>query len=128
LVASESDAARNAPSPGTDSAHSDAPSRNVDLQQLDRVLENTLAQLNKTKGTVPPELIQVAQRHPGAALTLPVVQDLVYSVLFPDWQELAGGQAEFQALCAQIADTLFEDPVAHARLRNMWTGLAGKTS
>jgi hypothetical protein len=108
--------------PASTSAQGEAAARGLDLKQLDRVLESTLSQLSQA--AVPRELIEVGERHRGAPLSLAVVQDLVRAVLWPDWQELAGGETGFEALCAQIAETLFEDPVAHGRLRNMWSGLA----
>lgn len=127
MASSESDAARNPALPASTSNQGDAAAaRSFDLRQLDRVLESTLAQLSTSQAAVPPELIEIGRRHGGAALTLPIVKELVYAVLWPDWQELAGGTAGFDALCAQIAETLFEDPVAHGRLRHMWSGLTGR--
>jgi hypothetical protein len=126
VSSSEPNAARNAHSPAQSQGQRDAaPARSFDLQRLDRVLESTLAQLSASHVALPAELVEVGHRHRGAPLSLQIVRDLVCAVLQPDWQELAGGTADFEALCAQIAETLFEDPVAHMRLRSMWSGLAG---
>ena len=124
MASPDPNAARNAPVPQT-SHHGEAAGQNVDLKQLDRVLETTLAQLHSTQEAAPPELLEVARRHRGVDFSLPVAQELVRAVLWPEWQEVSGGAEGFAELCAHIADTLFEDPVAHARLRNMWSALAG---
>jgi hypothetical protein len=126
VASSESDRARNAPSPETAAGTGDSTAAGgFDLRQLDRVLESTLAQLSTSQAAIPPELVEVGRHHRGQPLTLPVAGDLVYAVLWPDWQELAGGAEGFRTLCAQIAETLFEDPRAHARLRNLWSALGG---
>lgn len=98
----------------------------VDPALLEEVLERSLAagpealDLSQRQA-----LAEVARRHRGQPLAVePMVVELVREVLrgqFP----VAGGQGLWERLVLQVAESLWDDPAARARLEGLWKRLGG---
>ncbi|HEX3872019.1 MAG TPA: hypothetical protein VHV77_16355 [Pirellulales bacterium] len=69
-------------------------------------------------------LMQVVARLNGQAFSLtPVVTSMVEAVLPSAFKQLAGTSKHVQAMIADLSHTLFDDPIANARLAALWTEL-----
>ncbi len=72
---------------------------------------------------------EVAGRHRGEPLTLdPIGVELVQAVLQSHFPAQPHESQLWHAMTAQIALTLFDDPVSHERLQAMWIRLGGGES
>jgi len=111
----------------------DSPSQSVESGAarralLERVLEET-EKLLGTEDALDPQQMEaireVARRHPGKGLVLePVVVELVEAVVRVQFRGLAEGSPIWQEASCQIAQTLFDDPVARGRLEALWKNLS----
>ena len=120
-----------APQPA--SAQGSSPTSAVhDRALLDSVLRQTLEESTSGEELDPAEktaLLEVAGRHRGQPLSLdPIVLELVEAVLRTHFRNLAGSSEFWRLISAQIARSLFDDPVAHSRLELFWDRLCGKKS
>jgi hypothetical protein len=122
--------AAGAPQPASDKT----PSRSGET--YDRtLLESVLRQTLEENGSGVPlddaetaALLQVAGRYRGQPCTLePVAAELVQAVLQTHFQELSKSLEFWRTVSAQIAQTVFDDPVARTRLEELWHRLSGVT-
>ena len=74
-------------------------------------------------------LAEVARRHGGEPLTFePIAVELVQAVLRSHFPAQSHSSQLWHALTAQIALTLFDDPVSRDRLEALWVRLGGGKS
>lgn len=104
----------------------DSPVR--DRAWFERVLEETEKLLAAEDALEPRQieaLKEVARRHPGAKLVLdPIAVELVLAVVGVQFGALAVAASVWQEAAWQIAQALWEDPVARPRLEALWGHLA----
>jgi len=69
-------------------------------------------------------LLKVADRHRGEPLSVdPIIKELVQALLQTHFRDLSGVQPFGDRACEEIAQALFDDPVAHGRLEQFWRRL-----
>ena len=69
-------------------------------------------------------ILEVARKFQGQPFSLdPVLGELVRAVLRSRLPERAGSGAAWREISAEIAETLFEDPVSRDRLERFWSRL-----
>lgn len=101
----------------------------ADRELLERILDHAFSldpehePLDSVQGEA---FREVAARHRGEPLTLePVTIDLVGAVLRVQWGIPQNDSDFWKAVTQRIAQSLFEDPPAHARLETFWARLCG---
>jgi hypothetical protein len=112
----------------------DAPSGSADGRAggrvlLEKVMEETERLLGREDALEPQQIAAiraVARRRAGEGLILdPVLIELVEAVLSVQFRGLADGSPIWKQAARQIAQTLFDDPVARGRLEALWNNLSG---
>ncbi len=95
---------------------------------LERVLQATLSATADGQPLDPAELAalrDVARRHRGAAVTLPLVaDDLVQTLLRVRFANLEATAGFWRAAVERIAGSLLDDPTARDRLQALWAQLS----
>jgi hypothetical protein len=98
--------------------------RTYERSLLESVLQQTL---EDSEAGVPLEdadsqaLSEVVRRHRGQPLTLePIAVELVQAVLWTHYGRLASSPEFWRTVSAEVAQTLFDDPVASPRLERLW--------
>jgi hypothetical protein len=101
----------------------------VDQGLLESVLRQTEAVCNADDpidGRDVEAVRAVARRHRGVPFALdPVLVELVQAVLRGQLQSALNSPEAWRAICVRVAQTLFEDPASHDRLRAFWARLSG---
>jgi hypothetical protein len=101
--------------------------RPYDRSLLENVLRQTLEDSEAgmpLEGADKEALLQVAQRHRQEPFSLePIVVELVQAVLRTHFDKRSDSSEFWGVVSAQIAQTLFEDPVASPRLERLWRRL-----
>lgn len=96
---------------------------------LDEVLARTVASDAAGAGESPVDLepfYEVARRFPLEPLSLdPIAIELVHAALKIQSPKFAEPAEAWRNVAANVARTLVEDPVAHARLQRFWSRLNG---
>jgi hypothetical protein len=98
------------------------------MNLLDQVLRQT-ALASASEGPADPAtlaaLAEVARRYAGEPFALePVAVELVHASLTSQLPMLATPGRDWKAVSARIAQALFDDPVAHDRLADLWKRLS----
>jgi hypothetical protein len=121
-----------APSSNSSPDSQPRPSRgdSVSRRVLEDVLKQTASLYSFEPPTDPGDLVvlkDVARRHPRAPFALdPVVVQLVRALLGRQLAGLWTSEDHLNAVSAQIAETLFENPETNERLEKLWTRLIGE--
>lgn len=75
------------------------------------------------------ELKSLAARHSGAPLTPdPILTEMIHIVLGGRFEQMIGSPRLLKELTAQIAKTLWDDPISHGRVQTLWKGLSESPS
>ncbi len=75
------------------------------------------------------DLTKVVQRHRAEPFALePIAVELVYAVLRGHFQQNSSSSEFWRGVAAQVAQSLFDDPVAHDRLEAFWRRLCSAIS
>ena len=100
------------------------------LPLLDRILQQTLRQPDKTSPHVADELAalaQVARRYPDQVFTVqPILEELIEAILSPQLAAMSLSPAARQTMVAELARTLYDDAVSRERLEAFWSSLLEK--
>jgi hypothetical protein len=100
-----------------------------DRAWFERVLEETERLLASEDALEPRQieaLKEVARRHPGERLALePIAVELVLAVVSVQFGALGVSAPVWQEAAWQIAQALWEDPVARPRLETLWVHISG---
>lgn len=103
-------------------APSPSPGDSAPRKFLQEVLRETAASIGTSVGELadPEVLREVAQRYRGYPFELePVLVEMVHAALENQFQKTIGDRF----MSRQIAESLFEDPAAHERLKQLWARL-----
>ncbi len=114
------------------SAEGPSPSSEThDRALLESVLRQTLEEGRSPEELESPEkaaLLDVAGRHRGEPLSLdPIVAELVAALLTTYFRNLSGSPEFWSRISGEIAQSLFDDPVARLRLEAFWNRLCTTT-
>lgn len=94
---------------------------------LELVLQQTMVAYARSEGapaSAREALRAVAQRFAGSSLTFePCLLALVEAVLREPFAGWAPAGADWDALCRRVAQTMYDDPTARARLESLWAQL-----
>jgi hypothetical protein len=121
-----------APRPHEPSPDDERAQQPVDPGMLDEVLDQTLksaaaglsAGFSAESGDME-AFRAVARVHPGEPFTLePICVELVRTALGRHFDPDILGPALLAVMTKKIAETLFDDPVAHGRLESLWRHLS----
>jgi hypothetical protein len=95
---------------------------------LEEVVRQTTAIYSVELASDPADLEtlrQVAKRFPGAPFQLqPVLVELVRSLLQRQLKSTLQSEEQLTKLADRVAQTLYENPESHARLKELWDRLA----
>lgn len=105
---------------------------NLDASLLERVLEKTLDALETTEpleSATRASLLDFARQNGGAAeFSESLLGDLVRIILRQEKMALPAGQLGGNAISDQVAHSIWDDPVAHGRISDIWRLLQGKAT
>jgi hypothetical protein len=94
---------------------------------LELVLQQTMAAYAKTQAapeSVREALREVARRYRGESLSFePCLVALVSAVIREPFAAWAPAGEAWDALCRRVAQTMYDDPTARARLESLWAQL-----
>ena len=97
---------------------------------LEKVLEKTLGVGESTEDlddATRAGLLNFARQHAGGEeLSAALLADLVRTVLKRELARLAA-QPGGNAICDQVAESIWDDPIARGRITNLWRLLQGET-
>jgi len=117
------------------SASAEGPSPSSEMHDralLESVLRQTLEESRSPEEMDLPEkaaLLDVAGRHRGKPLSGdPIVTELVEALLTTYFRNVSGSREFWSSISGEIAQTLFDDPVARLRLEAFWKRLCAATS
>ncbi len=107
-----------------------APGRSTQRNLLDQVLRQTalssLSEQNLGDDALA-SLLQVARRYRGHPFELePVAVELVHAALEAQFETYRSVPRDWRTISARVAETLFEDPVAHEQLEALWKRLSSE--
>ena len=90
------------------------------MRQTQEICDEGAENSSAEKGAI----LEVARKFQGQPFSLdPVLGELVRAVLRSRLPERAGSGAAWREISAEIAETLFEDPVSRDRLERFWSRL-----
>ena len=120
---------QNPVAPNSQPAINPGPQQAISPGLLEKVLENTLGvgeAAEPLDGATRASLQDFAKQNGGAAeLSESLLADLVRIVLRQEMALLAN-QPNWPAISEQVAQTIWQDPVARSRIANIWRLLQGQ--